>query len=61
MLPKMKAFAKKKNAYLEILSHPGGCLPEEIGEEWGPDDRKAFLAPGRDTEYQMLTELERED
>ena len=60
LLPKMKRYARKKDACLEILSHPGGCLPEEITAEYGPDDRKAFLAPGRDTEYRMLMELPRE-
>ncbi|MBR2823844.1 MAG: ChbG/HpnK family deacetylase [Clostridia bacterium] len=56
MMPKMKAYVRKKDARLEVLTHPGGCLPEELSEEYGPDDRKAFLAPGRDIEYRMLTE-----
>ncbi len=61
LLPKMKAYARRKNAYLEILTHPGRCLPGEISEEYGSDDRIAFLAPGRDIEYQMLEKVPEEE
>ena len=30
---------------------------EELSDEDGPDDRKAFLSPGRDIEYRMLMDL----
>ena len=57
LLPKMKRYALKKDAYLEILTHPGRCLPEELSAEYGADDKKAFIAPGRDIEYDMLMNL----
>ena len=57
LLPKMAAYAKKKDAYLEVLSHPGRVLSSELCDEYGPDDRKAFLSPKRDVEYQMLMAL----
>ena len=57
LLPKMIRYARNKNAYLEILTHPGRCLPKELSDEYGPDDRKAFLSPGRDIEYRMLMDL----
>lgn len=59
LLPKMKKYAREKDAYLEIMSHPGRSLPEEITEEYGPDDVRAFLSEKRDTEYRMLMEMER--
>ena len=61
LLPKMIQYARKKDTYLEILTHPGRCLPEELSAEYGPDDRKAFLAPGRDIEYRMLMDLPKFD
>ena len=61
LLPKMMRYARKKDAYLEILTHPGRCLPEELSVEYGPDDRKSFLASGRDIEYRMLMDLPRSD
>ena len=57
LLPKMEKYARKKDAYLEVLSHPGRVLPEELSDEYGPDDRKAFLSPNRDTEYETFTEI----
>jgi len=54
MLPKMKRDAEQKNAYLEVLSHPGRSAASEMSEEYGPDDRRAFPSPKRDVEYQML-------
>ncbi len=59
LLPKMERYAKKKDAYLEILAHPGRAVPAEITAEYGPDDRKAFLSPKRDLEYEMLMNLPR--
>ena len=61
LLPKMIRYAKKKDAYLEILSHPGRTMQNEISEEYGPDDIKAFLSPKRDVEYGMLMELQKSD
>ena len=61
LLPKMKRYAKKKGAYLEVLSHPGRTLQNEISEEYGPDDIKAFLSPKRDVEYGMLMAIQRSD
>ncbi|MBO6093068.1 MAG: hypothetical protein J6P40_05480, partial [Oscillospiraceae bacterium] len=61
LLPKMKRYAQKKNAYLEILSHPGRSLPVELSDEYGPDDRKAFISPQRDVEYSMLMEISGSD
>lgn len=60
LLPKMVRYARKKDAYLEILTHPGRCLPEELSAEYGPDDKKAFLSPGRDIEFEMLMKLPRD-
>ncbi len=57
LLPKMKKYARKKDAYLEVLSHPGRVGRSEIAEEYGPDDIRKFLSPKRDTEYRMLMEL----
>ena len=57
LMPKMKRYARRKDAYLEVLSHPGRVPDSEMRPEYGPDDRKAFLSPRRDTEYQMLTDL----
>ena len=57
LLPKMQRYAGKKGVYLEVLSHPGRSLPSELTEEYGPDDRKAFVSPGRDTEYTMLMNI----
>ncbi len=59
LLPKMIKYARKKNAYLEILSHPGRTAGNEVSPEYGPDDRKAFLSPNRDVEYDMLMEVKR--
>ncbi len=59
LMPKMIKYARKKNAYLEIMSHPGRCIPSEISGEYGLDDRKAFLSPQRDVEYDMLMRLPR--
>ena len=59
LLPKMERYAKKKDAYLEILAHPGRAVSAEISAEYGPDDRKAFLSPKRDVEYEMLMNLPR--
>ncbi len=60
LLPKMIRYARKKDAYLEILTQPGRCLPEELSAEYGPDDKKAFLSPGRDIEFEMLMKLPRD-
>ncbi|MBP3721396.1 MAG: ChbG/HpnK family deacetylase [Clostridia bacterium] len=57
--PGMSAYAQKKDVLLEVLSHPGRVLPEEVSEEYGPEDRKAFVSPMRDVEYQMLRDLPR--
>ena len=57
--PGMSAYAQKKEMFLEVLSHPGRVLPEEVSEEYGPEDRKAFVSPMRDVEYRMLMELPR--
>lgn len=57
--PGMSACAQKKDVLLEVLSHPGRVLPEEVSEEYGPEDRKAFVSPMRDVEYQMLRDLPR--
>ena len=57
--PGMSAYAQKKDALLEVLSHPGRVLPEEVFEEYGPEDRKAFVSPMRDVEYRMLWDLPR--
>ena len=56
---KMSAYAKKKDAYLEILSHPGRTAQSEVSPEYGPDDVKAFLSHNRDVEYRMLMEADR--
>ena len=61
LMPKMTAYARKKDAYLEILSHPGRCIPSEISDEYGPDDRKAYLSAKRDVEFDMLMEIPRSD
>ena len=60
-LPKIKRYAQKRNAYLEIMVHPGRTLPAEITKEYGPDDRRAFLSPKRDMEYEMLMNLSKAD
>ena len=60
LMPKMKEYAQKKNAYLEVLSHPGRVDREEISEEYGPDDRTVFISPRRDVEFRMLMEIRRE-
>lgn len=57
LLPKMKRYARGKDVRLEVMAHPGRTLPAEITEEYGPDDRRAFLSPKRDLEYRMLLEL----
>ncbi len=59
LLHKMSAYAKKKDAYLEILSHPGRTAQSEVSPEYGPDDVKAFLSHNRDVEYRMLMEADR--
>ena len=59
LLPKMERYAREKDVYLEILSHPGRVLAEEIVPEYGPDDKKTFPSPKRDIEYHMLMELRR--
>jgi len=59
LMPKMVRYARKKDAHLEVLSHPGRCDPEELSAEYGPDDRKAFPSPKRDTEFRMLMGLDR--
>ncbi len=59
LLDKMTSYAKKKDAYLEILSHPGRTAQSEKSPEYGPDDVKAFLSPNRDVEYRMLMEIKR--
>ena len=61
LLPRMQKYAQGKDAYLEVLSHPGHCLSSEITAEYGPDDRKAFLAPQRDVEFDMLMNLPRNE
>ena len=61
LLPKMEKYAAGKDEYLEVLSHPGRVLPEEMSDDYGPDDRKAFVSPRRDVEYRMLMELLRPD
>ena len=61
LLPKMEKYAAGKDEYLEVLSHPGRVLPEEMSDDYGPDDRKAFVSPRRDVEYRMLMELSRPD
>ncbi len=58
ILPKMKRDAERNKAYLEVLSHPGRSAASEMSEEYGPDDRKAFPSPKRDTEYQMLMAIQ---
>ena len=59
LLPKMEHYAREKNVYLEILSHPGRVLTEEIAPEYGLDDQKTFPSPKRDIEYRMLMDLRR--
>ncbi len=59
LMDRMVKYAKKKNAYLEVLSHPGRCVESEITAEYGKDDIKAYLSPNRDMEYKMLMEVKR--
>lgn len=59
LLPKMIKYAKQKDAYLEILSHPGRSAARETAPEYGPDDIKAFTSANRDVEYRMLMEVKR--
>ena len=61
LLPKMTKYAQRKNAHLEVMSHPGRTQESELVPEYGPDDRKAFLSPKRDVEYEMLMNLPREN
>lgn len=58
VLPELKKRAKKKNAILEVVLHPGTALQEEIGEEFVSEDANAFyLSPNRKIEYQTMMGL----
>ncbi|MCR5250874.1 MAG: ChbG/HpnK family deacetylase [Lachnospiraceae bacterium] len=57
LMNKMRKYARKKDAHLEILCHPGRVSDNEKCEEYGPDDTVAFVSDDRDLEYEMLMEL----
>lgn len=54
LMPKMKKYAQKRNAYLEILGHPGIVLEEEKLPEYGSDDMKFFFSQNRNIEYDAM-------
>ena len=54
LLPKMREYAEKRNAYMEILGHPGIVLESEMLPEYGPDDTEAFISENRNIEYEAM-------
>ena len=54
-----RAIADETRLNYEYIGEIAAELPEEVSEEYGPEDRKAFVSPMRDVEYHMLMELPR--
>lgn len=51
----LESFARKKDAHLEILFHPGTLLQSEIGDEYSkPDAVKFYVSGNRATEYETV-------
>ena len=51
---KMKAYAKKRDIYLEVLCHPGIVLRQESLPEYGQGDLVEFFSSNRDVEYDAV-------
>lgn len=57
LLPKMNRYALNHHTSIELLAHPGRVLEGEISDEFGPDDKTAFVSQNRDVEYNMFAFL----
>lgn len=58
LYPKLKKYAQRKNVFLELLFHPGGILPEEIGEDFNqPKATEFYLSNNRKIEGDTLKSI----
>ena len=54
LLPKLEAYAKKRDCYMEIFGHAGIVLQEEVSPEYGESHRIFYVDSNRDVEYEGM-------
>ena len=54
LMPKLEAYAKKRDIYMEIFGHAGIVLPEEVSPEFGESHRIFYVDANRDVEYEGM-------
>ena len=60
LLPKIKTYAAKRNAGVELLAHPGKVTEtDDIKRITNADDMAFFLSPHRDSEAEMFIKMKK--
>ena len=57
LMSRMEKYAKKRDAYIEILGHPGIVLESEKLDEYGADDMIFFFSNDRNVEYDGMLQM----